>query len=93
MEDANPFTKEAYKQLIVGDIRIFIELLRVSLDKKSRMFLPKASEEVLQATVEQYIPSRYFVPGLQMIMDDHKVKRSGWYGFWTFLSFQKMETV
>ncbi|KAF0480584.1 hypothetical protein F8M41_023699 [Gigaspora margarita] len=57
------------------------------------MFLPKASEEVLQATVEQYIPSRYFVPGLQMIMDDHKVKRSGWYGFWTFLSFQKMETV
>ncbi|CAG8754005.1 3318_t:CDS:1, partial [Dentiscutata heterogama] len=79
--DADPFTKEVYKQLIAGNINTFIELLRVSLAKKSRMSLSRANEGVLQATVEQRISPSNFVPELRMIMDGHKFKGSGRYGF------------
>ncbi|GBB88920.1 hypothetical protein RclHR1_15530007 [Rhizophagus clarus] len=71
----------AYEDLIKGDISNFIKLLKTRLSARSRMSLSSANEPVLQAIVELFLPLKYYIPELCLIMNNTKKKGNGRYGF------------
>ncbi|KAF0523931.1 hypothetical protein F8M41_015241 [Gigaspora margarita] len=53
---------DAHDDLIKGDIKTFIQLLRSSLLTRSSMSLAPVNEEVLQVIDEFLLPERYCIP-------------------------------
>ncbi|RGB28659.1 hypothetical protein C1646_673062 [Rhizophagus diaphanus] len=71
----------AYKSLITNDIIPFIKILKNSLLSRSRMSLSLANEPVLQAIVENLLPSEYCIPELALVINGKRPKGSGRFGY------------
>ncbi|GBC01606.1 hypothetical protein RclHR1_04260006 [Rhizophagus clarus] len=75
------FISSAYESLVAGDIKPFIKNLKAFLLTRSRMSLASADEAVLQAIVENFLPLKYYIPELSLVMNGKKPKGSGRFGF------------
>ncbi|PKY51761.1 hypothetical protein RhiirA4_424753 [Rhizophagus irregularis] len=71
----------AYESLIANNIIPFIKILKNSLLTRSRMSLSSANESMLQAIVENLLPSKYCIPELSLVMNGKKPKGSGRFGY------------
>ncbi|GES92909.1 hypothetical protein GLOIN_2v1781474 [Rhizophagus clarus] len=67
----------SYESLVNGDIMPFIDILKTFLLTRSRMSLSTADEPVLQAIVEYFLPLKYYIPELSLVMNAKKPKGSG----------------
>ncbi|RGB23689.1 hypothetical protein C1646_774151 [Rhizophagus diaphanus] len=71
----------AYESLIEDNIIPFIKLLKITLLTRSQMSLSSANEPVLQAIVENLLPSNYCIPELSLVMNGKKPKGSGRFSY------------
>ncbi|GBB96582.1 hypothetical protein RclHR1_02790005 [Rhizophagus clarus] len=71
----------AYENLVMGNIISFIEILKAFLSTRSRMSLSSADESMLQVIVESFLPLKYRIPELSLVMDGKKPKGSGRFGY------------
>ncbi|PKB93812.1 hypothetical protein RhiirA5_440260 [Rhizophagus irregularis] len=71
----------AYESLIEDNIIPFIKILKTSLLLRSRMSLSSANEPVLQAIVENLLPSEYCIPEFSLVINGKKPKGSGHFGY------------
>ncbi|GES75659.1 hypothetical protein GLOIN_2v1843805 [Rhizophagus clarus] len=74
--DAALLVSSAHEDLITGDIIPFIKVLKKRLLARSQMSLASADEPVLQAIVENILPSNCFIPELSLVVDGKKSKGS-----------------
>ncbi|UZN99044.1 uncharacterized protein OCT59_000326 [Rhizophagus irregularis] len=71
----------AYESLIEGNIIPFIKTLKTFLLTRSRMSLSSTNEPVIQAIIENFLPLKYCIPELALVINGKKPKGSGRFGF------------
>ncbi|GES92952.1 hypothetical protein GLOIN_2v1781474 [Rhizophagus clarus] len=81
----------SYESLVNGDIIPFIDILKTFLLTRSRMSLSTADEPVLQAIVEYFLPLKYYIPELSLVMNAKKPKGSGRFGFSDIFVLKRIE--
>ncbi|GES92207.1 hypothetical protein GLOIN_2v1781474 [Rhizophagus clarus] len=81
MQDNDINSTLAYKNLVAGNIILFIKNLKTSLLSRSQMSLFSMNEHVLQAIIEGLLPQKYRIPELSLVMNGKKQKGSGLFGY------------
>ncbi|CAB4382174.1 unnamed protein product [Rhizophagus irregularis] len=73
--------ESAYESLIEGNIIPFIKTLKTFLLTRSRMSLSSTNEPVIQVIIENFLPLKYCIPELALVINGKKPKGSGRFGF------------